>query len=684
MPADVKCPECQTEMTQVGSFWICPEHGHVEVETDSLAEEPVSARTRNVFISYGRADATDFAQQLAADLEDRGHEVWFDQDSIGKGALWEVEIEQGLRAASVVTAVLTPSSVREESVCRDEVVFALNQGKPIVPVLQDSTASPTLLLARRNWIDFTEGYEAGLEALLHYLAGDDSALREPALPTITGVLPLDFGPEIARFSIGFSGREWLGVALDEWLSDERGRAFVIVGEPGIGKSAIAAWLSLTRHEEVVGIHFCTQRNTRTLDPYEMVASLVAQLHAQLPGFAEAVEAKSPETRRDTASDAFRELIVEATRALPAPSQPRLIIIDGLDEAEGQGGETVLDVLVKQAPDLPEWLRLVATTRPEARILDRTKALSPFALSADRAENQADVEDYIRLRLRTDAMQERLGDAGDGLEGRLGELAAGNFLYAQLMLDSLEGGTMSPDDLGKLTTSLGSYYNEDFAERVGDAEEYLSRYAPLLRVLTAAQGPLPFTVLAEVAGEDAEILHRRLRVLRQYLRVSEGGDDASYALFHKSLQDWLTDRNAAGEYWVDVGKGHAQIADMWLDSWEGNNDALPRHSSEAALRTTGPATRSFVIRRRSGIASVPFRMKMRARSATRPRRWRSSCRAAVSVGVACFRSRLSATAAGTSRAPLVESWPWHWSRPSREIARREASWPARIPLLRGTS
>ena len=48
---------------------------------------------------------------------------------------------------------------------------------------------------------------------------------------------------------------------------------MIVGEPGVGKSAIAAWLSLTR-PEVVGVHFCTQQNSRSLNPYEFVACLV--------------------------------------------------------------------------------------------------------------------------------------------------------------------------------------------------------------------------------------------------------------------------------------------------------------------------------------------------------------------------------------------------------------------------
>ena len=57
---------------------------------------------------------------------------------------------------------------------------------------------------------------------------------------------------------------------------------------------------------------------------------------------------------------------------------------------------MLDVLVKQAPDLPQWLRLVTTTRPEAPILQRVRNLNVFELQADRPENRSDVRDFLAL------------------------------------------------------------------------------------------------------------------------------------------------------------------------------------------------------------------------------------------------------------------------------------------------
>src|SRR5262249_54493827 len=146
------------------------------------------------------------------------------------------------------------------------------------------------------------------------------------------------------------------------------------------------------------VHFCTHRNSRSLNPYEFVASLVAQLHARLPGYGEAVAGRHPDARRPTAGDAFRELIVEPTRQLAAPPAPRLIVVDSLDEAMAQSGETVVDVLVHHAADLPAWLRIVTTTRPEASILGRIRTLSLFELKTDHPQNREDVRHYLHQRL----------------------------------------------------------------------------------------------------------------------------------------------------------------------------------------------------------------------------------------------------------------------------------------------
>lgn len=578
------CPQCQTGLSQVGNFWICPNHGLIP-QTPPEPNAPPRGDLQSVFISYGWEDAESFARRLADDLKANGCGlVFFDRESIRKASNFDVKIEHGIRDTVVFAAVLTPYSVRDDSICRNETVIAHNENKQIVPLrVNNNPKLPIpLLLVRRNWIDFSANYENGLSALVRFLQGDQSGLLPPALGTISGVVPIDFAPEIARFSADFTGREWLRSEVDGWISTGGARAMIILAEPGFGKSAIAAWIS-QQWPNVVGIHFCTQGNSRTRDPHEFVANLVGQLHGRLPGFGDAVAAREPEKRRKTASDSFRELIVEVLRSpFPVPDHPCLIVVDSLDESLAQADETILDVLIEHAADLPPWLRLIATSRPEEEVLKRVRTLSVLELNCERPDNLADIRAYISARLAAGPPSALTG-AAHRIGEQLVTLSAGNFLYAKMALDALSDGAMTEEDLNQLAPGVVRFFFEMFRRRFSDSDLFQRIYAPILRALVAARAPLPFSLLGEVTGEEAETVLRRLRALRSYLRVSGRGETAIYSVFHRSLTDWLADPDAAGGYWCRPLRGHEALAGVGWRLYEAHslagNDYFVRYLSD---------------------------------------------------------------------------------------------------------
>jgi tetratricopeptide (TPR) repeat protein len=529
----------------------------------------------------------DFASRLAEDLKGQGSLVFFDRKSIQIGWNFDVQIERGIHQAAVFAAILTPHAVRDQSICRDEIALAHNENKQIVPLrANENPRLPVpLLLVRRNWIDFSRDYQAGLDALVRFLHGDESGLLPPTLQMITGVVPLDFAPEIARFSTGFTGRDWLAPEIDRWLTTTDKRAMILLAEPGFGKSAIAAWITKRWQSQVVGVHFCTQGDSRTRDPYEFVANLVGQLDGTLPGFGEAVTEHYPEQRRKTAGDAFRELIVEVVRKLPAPGHPHLIVVDSLDESLAQPGEKILDVLIEHAGDLPPWLRLIATSRPEEEVMRRIPALSGLELNCERPDNLADVSAYILSRLSSGQLAAGTG-AGAEIKEQLEKLSAGNFLYAKMALDALADGAMTAEDINHLAPGLVQVFREMFRRRFPDPGLYQQAHASLLRALVAARSPLSFALLHEVAGGEAETVFDRLDELRSCLRVTGRGENASYSIFHRSLADWLADREAAGRYWCRIKGGHEALAQIGWRRFEANSlaadDYFVRYLSDHLL------------------------------------------------------------------------------------------------------
>lgn len=115
-----------------------------------------------MFISYAREDV-EFALRLADDLRSAGVAVWIDKRDIRRGARWDEEVERALVAHDEIVVILSPVSVASQHVM-DEVAYALDENKRVVPVLYQPCKIP-LLIRRVQYVDFTRSYEEGLAIL---------------------------------------------------------------------------------------------------------------------------------------------------------------------------------------------------------------------------------------------------------------------------------------------------------------------------------------------------------------------------------------------------------------------------------------------------------------------------------------------------------------------------------------
>src|SRR5690349_11826061 len=97
---------------------------------------------------------------------------------------------------------------------------------------------------------------------------------------------LNFNPIIAEHTQNFVGREWVFQELDDWLKGPSASPFFfIVGEPGVGKTALSA--RLTQILDISGLWFCAARRSDTINPIYFTHTLAKQL-SKIDGFARAV------------------------------------------------------------------------------------------------------------------------------------------------------------------------------------------------------------------------------------------------------------------------------------------------------------------------------------------------------------------------------------------------------------
>jgi hypothetical protein len=230
-------------------------------------------------------------------------------------------------------------------------------------------------------------------------------------------IPIGFRSIIADRTRDFVGREWVFAEIDRWLADPEGPPFfLITGEPGIGKSAIAA--RLTQVRDLAAYHFCIARQAPTTDARTFVRSLSLQLAQYCQPFARAlaqvgnaqISIQVSQTVNHIASggevngvviqnldlgqtgvrEAFVLTILEPLWAVGSSGwqQPLVIVVDALDEAVLEGSETIVDLLA-DAGTLPRQVRFILTTRPEESVLQHFEhhQIPYFPLDASRPENR---------------------------------------------------------------------------------------------------------------------------------------------------------------------------------------------------------------------------------------------------------------------------------------------------------
>ena len=128
------------------------------------------------FISYSREDS-EFALRLARDLKAAGAAVWLDQLDIAPGQRWARAVQEALNDCPRMLIILSPASASSTNV-DDEVGFALEEGKTVIPVLFRECKIP-FRLRPFQYVDFRGDYDHGLQGLVRVLSPSEHGVDAP-------------------------------------------------------------------------------------------------------------------------------------------------------------------------------------------------------------------------------------------------------------------------------------------------------------------------------------------------------------------------------------------------------------------------------------------------------------------------------------------------------------------------
>ncbi len=546
---------------------------------------PECVKTRKLFLSYGHDDYTVEVEALRDALRARGHEVWFDGEQLSTGLDWEQRIEKGLVWCDCVVLTMTPYSVRRpDGYCLNEIAKALELRKPIIPVLlMDVPQGAPTSICRVQYLDWRDAVPAAErgERFKQRVARLCQAIEEDKLDFEGGqqrlvrhLQPINFDGDLQRHVASFQGRAQLEARMREWLIDPAADQILwLTAAPGLGKSAVAATLA-HRWAEVAAVHFCVAGQSEKTNPARAILSIAYQMSQRHDLSLYAARLSGIDLEREAVKDArtlFDTLLVGPfAKEFPAPREPLLIVLDGLDEATQPGGENPLaEIVAADWSRLPPWLRLMVSSRPEAELVQWLSGRQRIELRAEDTEQQADLAAYLRERLAgigRPPSEEVLSQILDRSEGA--------FHYAAMLVEEVRQGRCDLDNPVDLPAGLNPFYLQTFRRRFADLSAYRSQTRPLLELILAAPEPVPIAVLAGVVKRDSRDVREDLRALGSLVVLEPDLDKAdsdwdTVRLSHASLRSWLigfdmTRQPLAGAFAAapDVKALAAEVLSLW--------------------------------------------------------------------------------------------------------------------------
>lgn len=520
----------------------------------------------NIFLSYGHDEYDKFAHRLKRDLESNGFKVWMDIEGIKGTADWEKEIENGINGSDWFILMMTQHSCRRpDGVCLDEVSYARFLGKRIAPIMIENV-KPPLCIARIQYIDMEnyfkprevkfdeESYQEKFNALLNVLHGIEVVSHEGEYEILQNrLLPLDNDVYYEHFRQNFYGRKKLFDYYQEWVSGSANILW-IVGNAGVGKTSFIAKLA-ENNEEIKAVHFCRYNDSDRANPKRAIMSIAYYLSTQINEYKNILLGLHDldKLQEKSAERLFAYLLAEPLNKISNKVDTSVIVIDALDEATCDERNELAEIISSKHAILPNWIKIIITSRDEPTLRRKLSKIKPIIFEDEQfVDNQNDIYGYLKKRLKDTHI-----DNKEEIIQTLLEKSDGNFLYAKTISDDILSGVIDTENTVRFPDGLTGIYATYFDRLFLNGKcDYKHDIRPILEILCSEYSPLNSDEILKILNLDEYDFDDIKEEISQMFPEKDGKIEP----IHKSIVDWLVNREKAGTYRVSLSKGHKKLAE----------------------------------------------------------------------------------------------------------------------------
>ena len=365
-----------------------------------------------------------------------------------------------------------------------------------------------------------------------------------------------FDADIAFFAkrLDPDTRQWFFDDFNAWFRDPgNSRAYVLLGDPGVGKSVIAGALAQRMREtgQLGAAYFCRHNDGTRNDPRYLLGTVAHQLCACNDKYKEIVGGQNGVkmllgNSKLGVKELFTKLLHEPLSTCRPCHQKLLVTIDALDETENESREDFLDLIKHRFPLLPEWLVFFVTSRPEDSVKSRLKRYNPcIKICSGNSDQQnfyqqheQDIQNFLRKRINFPCVTISVHDVSQKCDGL--------FLYAHYIVEELKDALGSGKKISNLNDLFPGDIEEFFLQNFRRVYDHVGEniFQKLFGCVVVAPSPLPVSIISFILNRENSD-HGRQQVIdaiSQFLVLRN--PDQTLTFLHNLVPAWLTNDTKA--------------------------------------------------------------------------------------------------------------------------------------------